>query len=137
MQSCLEWYSSISHTSFLVIWNLLLLTLTRRYFASGIGRRQFASVLVWKSVQEYLVFYIMLYPDRALEHFTNNSVAVLPQALGKAQLIVFFSSHTRQAESYKLVFRFLLAPSKHCLGKTECLERFRNQNGQQGVACLV
>lgn len=131
-------YCSLSLTGFQAIWNLLLLSLTRRNFASGIGRRQFASFLVWKSVQQYFEFCIVLCPENALSiSQTMKAVTVLPQALGKAQPIVFIDSNKTQAESYKLVLRFLLAPNKHCPGKTECLERFRNQNGQQRVTCLV
>lgn len=47
-----------------------------------------------------------------------DAVTVLPQALGKAQLMVFVNSSASQAESYKLVLRLLLPLSKHCLGKT-------------------
>lgn len=103
----------------LVIWNLLLLSMTRRNFASSINRRQLASFLMWKSVQQYLVVYIILCLERALEHFTNYELSrAFATGLGQSTARCVFSSNTRQAENSNLVFRFLLAPSKHCLGRT-------------------
>lgn len=91
-------------TGFLVVQNLFLLSHKGKDFARSTNRRQFASFLVLKSVQQYPVFYIMSLkqPQSVLQ------IVRRPQA-DHSSLCLF--SSIRQPESCKLIFRFPVAPN--------------------------